>query len=283
VNINPTIASGIGTDSDGNPFVITKRPLHDAFVAAGVPVLGRVMDEQSVNRSRYDGLNISYRQHMTKHFSLNANYTLSRDMGWGIESGGPDGFSSFRNYPHDPLNIWDPRDFGPTDNDERHHISISGIVKLPWGIQVAPILSYGSARPFDLRSGFDVLSRGSGYSRPVLVPNDQPTNYTAIPDAVAGFNCLAAGTCHQVGYDTLRGNAFFNMDMRVAKNIRVREGWNLQLIFQAFNLTNKTNYGSNFHNTNTAGTFLTPEGFINPSSSFTPRAFVGEFGARFTF
>jgi outer membrane receptor protein involved in Fe transport len=288
VNINPTIPTSFGVDANGNPTVTVARPLSAAFAAAGVPVLGRVMDEQSVNRSRYDGLNISYRQHMTKHFSLNANYTLSRAMGWGIESGGPDGFSSFRNYPHDPLNIWDPRDFGPTDNDERHHISISGIVKLPWGFQVAPILSYGSARPFDLRSGFDVLARGSGYSRPVIVPNSSPTDYTAFDgsagkDAAAALQCVAAGQCHQVGYDTLRGNAFFNMDMRVAKNIRVREGWNLQLIFQAFNLTNKTNYGSNFHNTNTAGTFLTPEGFINPSSSFTPRAFVGEFGARFTF
>ena len=289
VNINPSIATTFGVDANGNPVITSKpRPMSAAFAAAGVPVLGRVMDEQSVNRSRYDGLNISYRQHMTKHFSLNANYTLSRAMGWGIESGGPDGFSSFRNYPHDPLNIWDPRDFGPTDNDERHHISISGIVKLPWGFQVAPILSYGSARPFDLRSGFDVLARGSGYSRPVIVPNGSPTDYLAFDgtpgkDAAAALECVAAGQCHQVGYDTLRGNAFFNMDMRVAKNIRLREGWNLQLIFQAFNLTNKTNYGSNFHNTNTAGTFLTPEGFINPSSSFTPRAFVGEFGARFTF
>jgi outer membrane receptor protein involved in Fe transport len=289
VNINPTIAV-LGTDPKTGLPVITSntRPLSAAFAAAGVPVLGRVMDEQSVNRSRYDGLNFSYRQHMTKFFSLNANYTLSRAMGWGIESGGPDGFSSFRNYPHDPLNIWDPRDFGPTDNDERHHVSVSGIVKLPWGIQVAPIVSYGSARPFDLRSGFDVLSRGSGYSRPVIVPTSNPTDYTAFDgsagkDSAAALACLAAGQCRQVGYDTLRGNAFFNMDMRVAKNIRVREGWNLQLIFQAFDLTNKTNYGSNFHNTNTAGTFLTPEGFINPSSSFTPRAFVGEFGARFTF
>jgi len=79
-----------------------------------------------------------------------------------------------------------------------------------------------------------------------------------------------------------RGNSFFNLDLRVAKNIRAREGWN-QLIFQGFNVTTKTNYGGNFHNTNTAGTLLTPEGFINPSSSFTPRAFVGEFGFRFTF
>jgi outer membrane receptor protein involved in Fe transport len=292
VNINPTVPTSFGVDANGNPTVTVDRPLSAAFAAAGVPVLGRVMDEQSVNRSRYDGLNISYRQHMTKHFSLNANYTLSRAMGWGIESGGADASSGFRNYPHDPLNIWDPRDFGPTDNDERHHISVSGVVKLPWGFQVAPILSYGSARPYDLRSGNDILSRGSGYSRPVIVPNNDPTNFhffdpigllTANNQSALALQCLAAGQCHQVGYDTERGNAFFNMDMRVAKNIRLREGWNLQLIFQAFNLTNKTNYGSNFHNTTTAGTFLTPEGFINPSSSFTPRAFVGEFGARFTF
>src|SRR6266403_963949 len=283
VNINPTMATGIGTDSSGNQFVITARPLSAAFAAAGVPVLGRVMDEQSVNRSRYDGLNFSYRQHMTKHFSLNANYTLSRAMGWGVESGSPDSSSGFRNYPHDPLNIWDPRDFGPTNNDERHHISLSGIVQLPLGFQVAPIVSYGSARPYDLRSGFDVLARGSGYSRPVIVPNSDPTNYTAIGSDVAAFNCLAAGTCHQAGYDTVRGDPFFQMDMRVAKNIRLREGWNLQLIFQAFDLTNKTNFGSNFHNTNTSGSLMKPEGFINPSSSFTPRAFSGEFGARFTF
>jgi hypothetical protein len=95
---------------------------------------------------------------------------------------------------------------------------------------VAPILSYGSARPFDLRSGFDVLSRGSGYSRPVVVPNSNPTDYLAFDGSGPGFDsaaalaCLAAGQCRQVGYDTLRGNAFFNMDLRVAKNIRVREG-----------------------------------------------------------
>jgi outer membrane receptor protein involved in Fe transport len=283
VNINPTIATGIATDSKGNQSVIAARPLSAAFKAAGVPVLGRVMDEQSVNRSRYDGLNFSYRQHMTKHFSLNANYTLSRAMGWGVESGGADAGSGFRNYPHDPLNIWDPRDFGPTPNDERHHVTISGIAQLPWGFQVSPIITYGSARPFDLRSATDILVRGSGYSRPVLVPNTDPTNYTAIADAVTAFNCLAASTCHQVGYDTMRGNYFFQTDLRVAKNIRMGEGKNLQLIFQSFNLTNKANTGSNIHNTAGAGGFLTRAGFINPNSTFIPRAFVGEFGARFTF
>ena len=275
VNINPIIEDPVTLAS--------ARPLSAAFAAAGVPVLGRVTDEQSVNRSRYDGLNVSYRQHMTRHFSVNANYTLSRAMGWAVESGGADASSGFRNYPHDPLNIWDPRDFGPTPNDERHHISVSGIVQLPWGVTIAPILTYGSARPFDLRSATDILNRGSGYSRPVIVPNDDPTNLLLIGDSTTALQCLAAGTCHQVGYDTMRGNYFFQTDMRVAKNIRLGEQKNLQLMFQAFNLTNKSNTGSNFHNTAGAAGFLERAGFINPNSTFIPRAFVGEFGARFTF
>jgi hypothetical protein len=295
VNINPKIVTGTGVDSSGNLTITASRPLRAAFLAAGQPNLGRVMDEQSVNRSRYDGLNFSYRQHMTKHFTLNANYTLSRAMGWGIQSGGTDASSGFRNYPHNALNLWDPRDFGPTPNDERHHITLSGMVQLPWGFQISPIVQYGSARPYDLRSGFDVLDQGSGYSRPVIVPNSDAKNYTffnpkngstqaLIDSQVAVYNCLLAKTCHQVGYDTLRGDAFFQMDMRVAKNFRLREGWNLQLIFQTFNLTNKTNYGNDFHNTNTSSAFLKPEGYINPrGAGVIPRSFEGEFGARFTF
>lgn len=101
--------------------------------------------------------------------------------------------------------------------------------------------------------------------------------------SAAARACLAAGQCHQVGYDTLRGDAFFQLDTRIAKNIKLGEGRNLQLMFQAFNLTNKTNYGNNFTNTVNSTPFGTPAGYINPTSSSTPRAFVGEFGARFTF
>ncbi len=267
-----------------------ERPLSAAFAAAGVPVLGRVMDEQSINRTRYDGLNFSLRRRMANHFSLIANYTLSRAMGWGVESGGPPGAadsSGFRNYPHDPRNIWDPRDFGPTGNDERHHITLSGIVDMPWGFQIAPIVQFGTGRPYDLNQGYDVLGVGSGYSRPLIVRNDAPNDFYAFPtkaDAAAARACLAAGDCHQVGYNTQRGNSFFQTDLRVTKNIKLGERRNLALMFQAFNLTNRTNYGNNLVYTATSGAIGTPSGYINPTSgSSIPRAFVGEFGFRFSF
>jgi len=270
VNINPTDPNNGGV-----------RPLDDDFAAAGVPVLGSVRVEESINRSRYDGVNFSFRQRMTHRFSLNANYTISRAMGWAIQSGNPLLGSGFRNYPHDPRNLWDPLDFGPTPNDERHHVTLSGIVQLPGGFQVSPIVQFGTARPYDLNEGFDVLGIGTGYSRPLLVPVNDPTNYLAFVDGAG--TCLADGTCRQVGYDTLRGKPFFQLDTRIAKNIQLGESRKLQLMFQGFNLTNKTNFGNNFVNTANSSDFLTPAGYINPTSTTTPRAFVGEFGARFTF
>jgi hypothetical protein len=54
-------------------------------------------------------------------------------------------------------------------------------------------------------------------------------------------------------------------------------------MFQAFNLTNHANYGNNFDGTTGLSSFGHPLGFINPTSSTLPRAFTGEFGARFSF
>jgi len=59
---------------------------------------------------------------------------------------------------------------------------------------------------------------------------------------------------------------------------------NIELIGQAFNLTNRANYGNDYNNNIAApDTFGHPAGFINPSSTIIPRSLWGEFGGRFTF
>jgi outer membrane receptor protein involved in Fe transport len=292
VNINPT------DPSDG-----VTRPFDAAFgklvtsgtCPAGYCVLGRTMDNRAIGRTRYDGMNISYRQRMSKYYSVNANYTLSRSVGYGIESGGPPTLSSdqssYHNYPHDPLVPLAKWDFGPTPFDERHHITISGNANLPFGIEVAPILQFGSARPYDINSDYDILNLGSGYSDPVIVPNGAPTAYTtyaassdteATTNGLAARTCLAAGNCHIVPYDTLRGDPFFELDARVSKNVKLGAKRRLQLSFQGFNLTNRANYGNNFNYLIDAPNFMQPAGFTNPTSSSTAKAFIGEFGTRFT-
>jgi hypothetical protein len=78
---------------------------------------------------------------------------------------------------------------------------------------------------------------------------------------------------------------FFQFDARVSNTITIHDRYAITLFFQAFNMTNRANYGPNYDvNVSDAATsFLKPLGFINPSSTVVPRSFTGEFGARFSF
>jgi hypothetical protein len=259
------------------------RPLDAAFASANVPVLGSVRSEESIGRSRYDGMNISYRQRGFHKVDLIANYTLAKAQGYDQDGG------SFRNYPRDPQNPLSAFEFGPDFNDERHHVTIAGTVNLPWRMQFSPILQAGSARPYNAVSSNNMLNLSSGSSTgALLVLNSDPKNLLATSSmtALAQAQCYYSGSCHLAPYNGVRGDPYFNVDVRLAKNIRLGEGRNLQLAFQGFNLFNHANYGNNFDTTvqdASTNTFARPIGFINPTSSVLPRAFTAEFGARFTF
>jgi outer membrane receptor protein involved in Fe transport len=261
-----------------------QRPLDAAFAAAGLPTLNSIRVEESIGRSNYNGWNIAYRQRMSHHVSLNANYTLSWANGWG--SGG----SSFRNYPRLAFDPFASYEYGPSPNDERHHITVSSLVELPWGMQISPIMIFGSARPYFLTSSENVLNSGGGTQNAVVVPlsnvNDF-THFSSIPNDQQGGaqDCFYyTHQCTIAKFAPLRGDPFFQLDMRLAKNIKIGDKMNLQLMAQAFNLTNRANYGNNFNNDiSSPAVFGTPLGFINPTSTTTPRSLTGEFGFRFSF
>lgn len=266
------------------------RPLDPAFANSTQPQLASVRDEQSIGRSHYDGVNFSYRQRMTHNFSLNANYTLA----WAYSYGG--GGGSFRNYPKLATAIFAPWEWGPNPNDERHHVTLSGIINLPKGFELAPIMQFGSARPWvnggvsGVTNSSNTLNTGGGTATAVVVPMSDPTNWFAFAGNNTGAqNCFyglngVSKSCTIAAYDPLRGDPFFQLDLRLAKNIRLGDRMNLQLVAQAFNLTNRANYGNDFNNNIASrSTFGHPAGFMAPSSTIIPRSLWGELGVRFTF
>ena len=264
---------------------VLTRPLDPAFAAnPSIPELASVRNEESIGREHYDGINFSFQQRMTNRFQLQANYTLAWAYGYG--SGG----GSFRDYPKLSTAPFAPWEWGPSPNDERSHITVAGVVNLPKGFDLAPIMQYGTARPFDLTNSSNTLNTGGGTGVGVVVPKSDPTNWFAFAgNNVGAQNCFygingASADCTIAKYDPLRGDQFFQLDMRLAKNIKIKERMNIQLVAQAFNLTNRANYGNNFGNSiGAAGTFNHPVGFIAPSATTIPRSTWGEFGARFTF
>ncbi len=272
--------------------VCCTAPLAAAFAASTQPTLASVRDEQSIGRSRYDGVNFSYRKRMSNHLSLNANYTLSWAYGYDA------GQSSFRNYPRLSTNPLASYEWGPTPNDERHHVTLSGIFNLPWRFELAPIVQFGSPRPWmntsdtpGVTNSGNTLNTGGGTANAVVVPSNDPTNYLAFSgdnkgaqNCFYGLNGYTPGSCTIAKYDPVRGDSFFELDLRLSKTIMLGERMRVELIGQAFNLTNRANYGNDFNN-NIADptTFGHPAGFIAPASTIIPRSLWSEFGVRFSF
>ena len=322
INVDQKVVTG--TDTSGTPCTtpgtpsgcnmnygndILSRPLTGAFKAAGQPRLNSVRNDESINRNHYDGFNFSYRQRMSRHFSLNANYTLA--WAYGYDAGGGIGAAGFRNYARDGYHPFASYEWGPMSNDERHHITISGLVNLPKGFEFAPILQFGTARPYALANSYSTINTGGGTTNAVVVPTNNLKDYFYGTDHINQFvaaavaanpkdpnipgdataaaqgniaTCYYSGQCTIAQFDPLRGQAFFELDAKLAKTFKITERMNLKIVAQAFNLTNRGNYGNNFGNSIASeATFGHPAGFINPNATYIPRALWGEFGVHFTF
>jgi Carboxypeptidase regulatory-like domain/TonB dependent receptor len=264
-----------------NPTIDGVRDTTAAFEAAGLPVLGGIRDYMSIGRSRYDAMNVSYRRRLSRNFSVNASYVLSQALAYNGNS------AAFGNAPTNLLNWFSPTDFGPTPADERHRIVISGIVDLKWGIRVTPIMQWATGRPYNATEGItDVYGFGSGVGAThAIVLNSDPNNLTATASYTDAqlLACLSADTCHQVPYNYLRGADFFELDARFGKIFRIHERANLEVFFQAFDMTNYANFGTSYGGNIRTSTFEQPTGFITTSGVVIPKSFAGEFGARFSF
>ena len=101
-------------------------------------------------------------------------------------------------------------DFGPTNNDIRHNLSVNAVTTLPLGIQVSGILSARSASPWS-------------------VTTSQQLDSDVFPDRPEPRN-------------SRRGDGFFSLDMRLARVFPFRARWAATAFVEIYNVTNATNY-----------------------------------------
>ena len=91
-------------------------------------------------------------------------------------------------------------------------------------------MQYGSARPYDLINCSNTLNTGGGTGVGVVVPTSDPTNWFAFAgDNTSAQNCFygingASASCTIAKYDSLRGDQFFQLDMRLRRTSRSRSG-----------------------------------------------------------
>ena len=312
LNINPTIQRTCNPAYPGalqanNPAYaatcprgVNTRLLDPAFQAAGLGLnrLSQINMFSTNNRSMFDSWTTTFK-YRKSNVMFNASYVLASSRAWG---GQPTASYSGNGIAIAPENQFAEGEFGPTRIDERHRIVLSGVIGLPWGFQLSPILQYGSPRPFSANTGFDIDGDGL-FTIDRLCEGVDPRAAFAARGNLAQLQALNPLGCRQAPVNSLRSgfvyngtdfeersHRFFNVDLRVSKIFRFGERFRLSLNADLFNLFNTENlaFGSNarlgLSVANNAQTFLQPTSLYGPG--FGPpigRPFTAQFGARFTF
>ncbi|MDQ4123608.1 MAG: TonB-dependent receptor [Acidobacteriota bacterium] len=312
LNINPTIQRTCnpaypGALQTNNPAYaatcprgVNTRRFDAAFQAAGLGLnrLSQINMFSTNNRSMFDSWTTTFK-YRKSNILFNASYVLASSRAWG---GQPTASYSGNGIAITPEQQFAEGEFGPTRMDERHRIVLSGVIGLPYGFQLSPILQYGSPRPFSANTGFDIDGDGLA-TIDRLCEGVSPAAAFAVRGNLAQLQALNPLGCQQAPVNSLRSgyvwngtefeersHRFFNVDLRISKIFRFGERFRLSLNADLFNLFNTENlaFGSNarlgLSVANNAQTFLQPTSLYGPG--FGPpigRPFTAQFGARFTF
>jgi hypothetical protein len=223
------------------------------------PLLLQSDQYSSKGAALYEGAILEVKKRFSSHYSVLANYTLSKAF---------DTTTDFNS------------DFGPQDNtnlsgeralsnfDQRHKVVVASVIDtgrfggaILSNFQFAPIIRFNSGHPFNLLAGSDV--NGDRHST-----NDRPV-----------------GAARNTG----QGPDFTSFDLRISRRFKMTEHAGIQLLAEGFNLLNRVNYasvnnivGSRFDLTPGFSTFNVHGAKVDPTTTSlaTPLAFTSAFPMR---
>jgi hypothetical protein len=203
------------------------------------PNFGNISQYQSIGNSWFNGLTLSLGTRRAAWGSARVSYTLSKAL--------DDAGNAFFQTPQDNFNILG--DKGPSDNDQRHRLVVSGTNRVR-GVQFGYVVSYATGVPFNPLTG-----------------NDR-NNDTTVNDRPVGMDRNSA-----------RQPATSSFDLRVSRSFAVRGRQKIEAMAEAFNVFNHVNV---LNVNNTFGPGMTPNAtYGQPTVAGDPRQV--QLGVRWSF
>jgi hypothetical protein len=279
--------------SAGGPVIPACTPAQQNDVTAQCSN-GNLYFDTTIGRAQYRGLLVR----IEKRFSGRAQFLTSYAFGSYVGSNGTGTGTTeaaggrvfgFNN------DDWS-ENYGPLPTDRRHVLNVSGIVELPWALQVATNISAYSAPPFsayidsidfngdgtrnDLLPGTTVNQLGRGLDKQDLARLVATYNNATI-QGLATITGIAPKI--KLPDDYSFDQSFFTQDLRLTRAFALG-GHNARLLCfaEVFNLLNTPNLVQYSENLRNAATFGQPGArFTQVFGSGGPRAF--QFGAALRF
>jgi hypothetical protein len=190
-----------------------------------------ILQYTSFGETWYRGLTVSANKRFSDRYQFLASYTLSK-----AEDNSTDFQSAFipqnnglgrnrQDLTGLPVGFDPASERGPSTQDQRHRLVLSGLYVAPGGVQLSSIITVASGRPYNILAGADLNGDGNGGAFP-------PDRARATPaDAASSVSRNSA---------TLPNQAV--VDLRVSRRFGLAGGASVDGIFEVFNLFNRTNY-----------------------------------------
>jgi hypothetical protein len=196
-----------------------------------LPQFGQVAMIENYTRSWYDALESQFRTRLGGSGNLQVSYTLSRTYLDGV-----DFFLNQRGTQRTPQE----RGFSPSD--QRHNVTAAVSMVLPGQVQVSGILKLISGSPMPVQTGTDFDGDGSqSGDRPAGLPITVGRSDTQ--EALRVINEFRANSgLSPIDATLLQLDPYRTLDLRVTKPLSFGARRRIELLIEAFNVTNYVNY-----------------------------------------
>ena len=218
------------------------------------PFFGDITLIESRASSRYNAMQIKYRQRIEDGLSYIASYT------YGKSTDDASGFFTSAGDPNFPQNSLDPgAERARSSFDVRHRFSAGLTYNLPFSgnvwlddWQLQAIGTFQSSRPFTVAIHPDIDASNTGRSNLGFGYNDRPnvSGNGGLPADertperwfnTAAFAMPPFGTFGNAGRNSVEGPGYKNLNLAIVKLVPLGDA-RLQLRFETFNLLNSENF-----------------------------------------
>jgi len=221
-----------------------------------LPQFGRVDIKSSGSSANFHGFQFSLYRRAANGLQLGTQYMWSHAFDEGSLGGGES----------TAIQKADCRscDYGPTNQDVRHTLTINGVYELPFGRDagdgalhyllggwtVSGLMQARTGRPLtitasratgDLPDGNNQAQRADRVTSVPVYPADQTPEVWFNP---AAFALPASGTWGNVGRNTVRAPGLFQIDLALQKRFAISGPRNIEFRWEAFNAFNRVNLGA---------------------------------------
>jgi hypothetical protein len=218
--------------SRGTKFIIG-RAIGEVFN----PVVGgpdRVVNLESSVGTRYDAMLASLEKRWGQGQELRLSYSLARARNYANDDQIPFGAG-----PIDPNDL--EREYGPTPNEQRHRLVLSGSFMLPAQLRLSGIWTIASGVPMDIMlpdgsTRVPTLSRNAG-AREFETASELNAYLTSL-NASGGIDGVPMPL---VPDDARFSDSFNSLDLRLSRRFALSSRASLEAIVECFNVFNVTN------------------------------------------